>query len=92
MAGLPPSPIAEVHNRQTRTIRGHVQLEVSRPDEHGSYTITLSFEENPILQSEAITRTITRGEEAACHCTCSPVRWKQVRPYARFVRTRSRHR
>lgn len=68
-----------LHGTLRSDSEARLQLEVSLPDEQGSFTITLAFEENAILQSEQITRTITRRQDSSCHCVCSSVEWKQVR-------------
>jgi hypothetical protein len=58
-----------------------LQLDVSTPDENGSYSITLSFsEDNPVFGSPAIERTLQRDPETGwMQASCSPVSWKQAR-------------
>jgi hypothetical protein len=58
-----------------------VQLDVTGPDEAGSYSIHLMFsEQNPIIASPAIVKTLEKGsEEGSVRATCSEVAWKVVR-------------
>jgi hypothetical protein len=57
-----------------------VQVEVSVPDENGSYTISLTFDEsNPVFKTPTLARTIEKNpNDDGNTCTCAPFEFKQV--------------
>ena len=59
----------------------HVQVNVTTPDEHGSFEITFTFsDENPVFASTTLRRQLVRDPVTQyVQPRCSPVQWKQVR-------------